>query len=87
MRERLVARGQKFVDLIESHHQHYDAHAFFQRKDGIVRVPVNPGLWSTQNNFERAIRAIRDCSHKSQVSPLTYPLGLRLQQSRQTRNE
>ncbi|SLM38773.1 hypothetical protein LPUS_09104 [Lasallia pustulata] len=41
MKESLVVRGQRFANLIGLHHQHYDGHAFFQRKDGIVRLPVD----------------------------------------------
>ena len=54
MRESLVARGQKFVDLIRTHHQHYDGHAFFQRKDGILRVPVNSRIVVDAEQFRRS---------------------------------
>ena len=54
IRESLAARGEKFVNLIGSHHCHYHGHAFFQRKEGVVRVPVNSRIVIDAEQFRKS---------------------------------
>jgi hypothetical protein len=50
----LVVRGQKFVELIGLHHRQYDGHAFFQRKDGTVRLPVTSRIVVDAEQFRKS---------------------------------
>ena len=52
--EKLAARGQRFVNLIGSHHRHYQGHAFYQRKEGVVRVPVNSRIVVDAEQFRKS---------------------------------
>ena len=54
MKETLAARGQRFLNLMGSHHGHYDGHAFFQRKDGLVRVSVNSRIMIDAEQFRKS---------------------------------
>lgn len=54
IRGSLAARGQKFVDLIGSHHRHYHGHAFFQRKEGVVRMHVNSRIVIDAEEFRKS---------------------------------
>ena len=52
--ENLAARGQRFVNLIGSHHRHYHGHAFFQRKEGVIRVPVKSRVVVDAKQFRKS---------------------------------
>ena len=54
IRECLVVRGRKFVNLIGSYHRRYHGHAFFQRKEGVVRVPVNSRIVIDAEQFRKS---------------------------------
>ena len=52
--ENLAERGQRFVNLLGSHHRHYHGHAFFQRKEGVVRVPVKSKVVVDAQQFRKS---------------------------------
>ena len=54
IKENLAARGERFVNLIGSNHRHYDGHAFFQRKEGVVRVPINSRIVIDAEQFRKS---------------------------------
>lgn len=55
IKTRLAAYGQKFVNLMGSHHQYYDGHAFFQRKEGLIRVTVSSRIMIDAEQFRKNI--------------------------------
>jgi hypothetical protein len=54
-RESLATRGQKFIELLGSHHQSYRGHAFFQHKDGLVRKTINSRIMIDAQQFRKSI--------------------------------
>jgi hypothetical protein len=40
LKKHLLECGQKFRDMRDSHHVHYQGNAFFQEPNGLVRIPV-----------------------------------------------
>ncbi|KAK5099459.1 hypothetical protein LTS08_006041 [Lithohypha guttulata] len=49
----LTARGQKFIDLMGTHHQFYDGHTFYQRKEGLVRISVRSKIMIDAERFRK----------------------------------
>jgi hypothetical protein len=54
MKEILATRGERFINLMGSHHRHYDGHAFFRREDGLVRVSVNSRIMIDAEQFRKS---------------------------------
>ena len=55
IRESLAASGQRFIELIGSHHQSYRGHAFFQHKDGLIRKTIDSRIMIDAQQFRRSI--------------------------------
>ena len=76
MRETLAVRGQRFINLMGSHHRHYDGHAFFQRKDGLVRVPVNSRIMIDAKQFRKSNPSYPRLFTKKSGSTVDLSFGL-----------
>lgn len=55
IRQSLATRGQKFIELIGTHHRGFTGHAFFQHKDGIVRKTIDSRIMIDAQQFRKSI--------------------------------
>ena len=81
MKESLVVRGQRFANLIGLHHQHYDGHAFFQRKDGIVRLPVDSRIVVDAEQFRKSNPSYPRLFTQKSSSSVFFDLGSATEQA------
>ncbi|KAK5083831.1 hypothetical protein LTR05_006337 [Lithohypha guttulata] len=51
--ESLAARGRKFMGLLNSHHQYYEGHAFFQQKKDLIRLHVKSRIMIDVKQFRK----------------------------------
>ena len=81
MKKNLVVRDRKFVNLMGLHDQHYDGHAFFQRKDGIVRLPVDSRIVVDAERFRKSNPSYPRLFTQKPSSSVFFDLGSATEQA------
>ncbi|RMZ88491.1 hypothetical protein DV736_g4280, partial [Chaetothyriales sp. CBS 134916] len=55
IRQSLATCGQKFIELIGTHHRSFTGHAFFQHKDGLLRKKIDSRIMVDAQQFRKSI--------------------------------
>jgi hypothetical protein len=54
LKKHLLERGQKFIDMRDSHHVYYQGNAFFQEPNGLARIPVKSRIMIDAELFRKS---------------------------------